>query len=554
MKRRQFIGTTASAITFLPLAGCAASFGGTKREGYLIKGSTLYDGMGGDPFVADIRIANGRIAEIGQDLNSAAGFVIDGRGLSVSPGFIDIHSHTDLSLFVNPNAESKIRQGVTTEVVGQDGSSVGPWTEDEAESRSKFYQEEFGVELNFKTLPEFMDAIDSLGPSVNVASMIGSGTVRGYVVGDDDVPASAEQVNEMVQIVEEAVAAGACGVSSGLEYIPNAFSRTDELISLCRPLQVKGLPYATHMRNEDDGVLGALEEAIHIARMAGVPLQVSHLKAQGKRNWWKADYLLQLMETAASDGLDVTFDRYPYTAYSTGLASLFPQWARAGGTNAFLARLESDDGRIRTEVEEKIKKLGDWDSVQISGIYNDDLLWAQGQRLGQLAKSRGVEPYELLSELTFGDRNRTDIVGFGMSEPNTAKLLAHPLGMICSDGGARATYGALSNDVPHPRTFGAFPRLLGHYVRENKILNLNDAIRKMTGMPAEKLGLRDRGRLQPGLAADLVVFDHEKIADEATFDDPHRYASGVNFVFVNGEMAVEGEDHHNSRSGRMLRA
>ena len=552
MNRRHFLSTSAKSLTFLPLLGCAGSFP-KSRTGYLLRNAMVFDGTGKPPIILDLRTSGDRIIELGNNLPSADSFSINADNLTVAPGFIDIHSHTDLSLFVNPNAESKLRQGVTTEVVGQDGSSVGPWTDERFENRKEFYRDRYGASIEFQTLPGFLDAIDQLQPAVNVASMIGTGTLRAFAVGNNDVPATPAQLEEMVALVEEALAAGGCGVSSGLEYIPDAFSSTAELIELCKPLARKQLPYATHMRNEDDSVLGALEEALHIGRMAQIPVQVSHLKAQGQRNWWKADQMLEIIDRANENGQDVTFDRYPYTAYSTGLASLFPQWARAGDTDTFLERLANDDGRIRNEVEQKIEKLGDWDSVQISGVYNESLQWALGKRLGALATTRDQDPYELLLLLTREDRNRTDIVGFGMSEENTSKFLSHPRGMICSDGGARATYGPLSEDSPHPRTFGAFPRVLGRYVRDEGLLPLSDAIHKMTGAPAQKLKLADRGRIAAGMAADIVVFDAQEINDNATFDKPHQYSSGIKFVFVNGQLALDDGGPVQARAGKALR-
>ena len=359
----------------------------------------------------------------------------------------------------------------------------------------------------------------------------------------------------MVALVREALGAGACGVSSGLEYIPGAFASLDELVALARPLHGTGLPYASHMRNEDDQLFAAIEEALNVGRMANVPVQISHLKAQGRRNWWKAEDALAMIEHARADGIDVTFDRYPYVAYSTGLNSLFPVWAREGGTDAFLGRLsdQATMAAIELEVRDKVAKLGSWDAVQITSTTADTVRWARGRKLGELARERGVEPYELLLRVTREDRGRAGMVGFGMSEENTELILSHPLGMVCSDAGARATYGALSSGTPHPRAYGSFPRVLGHYSRDRGLFGLETAIRKFTSMPADKLRLSGRGRIVVGGFADLVAFDADTVADNATFENPHQYPTGIPHVMVNGEWVILDGEHTGATPGRVLR-
>jgi N-acyl-D-amino-acid deacylase len=372
------------------------------------------------------------------------------------------------------------------------------------------------------------------------------------VVGESDRPPTPDELRAMVGLVEEALAAGAAGVSSGLEYVPNAFASTEELVALARPAASAGLPYATHMRNEADTVEEALAEALAVAEGAGTPLQVSHLKAQGQRNWPKGERLLATIERAAAERR-VRFDRYPYTAYSTGLSSLFPAWARDGGTEAFLARLAdpAEEARLRSAVEEKIAMMGDWDTIQIVDVGTDGPEDAIGRRLGSYAEEKGADPYEVTVEILAESRNRSSIVGHGMSEENTRRTLAHPLCAICSDSGARRSTGPLSEGSPHPRAYGSYPRVLGKYVREERAMSLEEAVRKMSGLPAEILHLADRGIIGEGKAADLVVFDPATVADTATFEAPHAYPVGIPHVIVGGHLAVRDDAVTGQLPGRM---
>ncbi|MEX2283071.1 MAG: D-aminoacylase [Gemmatimonadota bacterium] len=511
------------------------------RAQRVLRGATIYDGTGSGPISGDVALLDDRIVGIGRNLQVSGAEIIDLRGLALAPGFIDIHSHTDTVLFRNPNAEAKIRQGVTTEIAGQDGSSVGPTRE----------ERRFG-DFGFKDLAGFFSAIEKNKTAVNLASMVGAGTLRGLVIGNENRPATDTELQQMAALVKEALAQGAIGLSSGLEYSPGGFANRDELVALARALQGTGLPYASHMRNEDDELFAAVEEAIAVGRFAGVPVQISHLKAQGARNWWKSDAVLRTIEEAREGGIDVLFDRYPYIAYATGLSNLFPLWTLDGGSRAFLQRIQDPAQRPRIEayVRDKIDELGSWDAVQITSA-GDALSWARGKRLGQLAKDRGKEPYELLLEISVADENRTGMVGFGMSEESTADMLKHPSGMICSDAGARATFG---DGSPHPRTYGSFPRVLGHYVREKKVMPLETAIHKMTQMPARRLKLEGRGVISVGAFADLVAFDPARVLDRATFESPHQYPVGIPHVWVNGAWVIRGGEHTAELAGRVLRS
>ncbi len=519
----------------------------------VLRGGTLYDGGGGAPRAADVAVSGGRIVQVGA-ISAPGAAEIDARGLAVAPGFVDIHSHADLSLLVNPKAESRIRQGVTVEVAGQDGSSVGPWDDAAFESVRDRYRRAYGVEIDFRTPGGFLDRIDRVRPAVSVATMVGHGTVRGYVMGASDRPAGNDELRRMRRAVREAVGDGAVGISSGLEYTPGSFANRDELASLAGELRGTPYPYATHMRNEDDDLLAALEEAIHVGRAAGVKVQVSHLKAQGRRNYWKADVALAAIEAAREDGVDVHFDRYPYAAYATGLSNLFPASARAGGTRRFLARLaDPEHGPVLERAcRDKIALLGSWDAVQIARV-SDSNAHARGRRVGELAEELGEEPYRLVARLLREEGGAVGMIGFGMSEENTERLVAHPLGMVCSDGGAYAPYGVLSRSSPHPRGYGSFPRVLGLYVRERAALSLEAAIRKMTALPARKLGLLDRGVVEPGAVADVVVFDPDEVADQATFENPHQYSKGVLHVVVSGVHTIRDGEHTGATGGRAVR-
>ena len=576
MKRRDFVagGTKATIAGLAGLTGLGAkpaapSVTGTNtalsrqlgrpgrtsgsRTDLVIRGGTLIDGTGGPPRTGDLAITGDRISAVGRV--PATGTVeIDARGMAVAPGFIDIHSHADLSLLVNPRAESRVRQGVTLEVVGQDGSSIGPWSDGAFETTRDRYRRSYDVEIGFRDIGGFLDRIDRERPAVSVASMIGHGTVRGYVIGGADRPATDAELGQMRALVREGLAAGAVGLSTGLEYTPGSFATRDELVALAAELRGTPYPYASHMRNEDDRLLAALEEALLVGRLAGVAVQVSHLKAQGQRNHWKAEAALTAIEAARASGVDAHFDRYPYVAYATGLSNLFPASGRAGGTARFLERLADPETgpALERACRDKVALLGSWDAVQITRIGGSNA-YARGRRLGELAAERGEDPYDLTVRLLREAGGSVGMIGFGMSEENTERVLAHPLGMVCSDGGAYAPYGALSGSSPHPRGYGSFPRLLGHYVRDRKAMALEVAVHKISGLPARKLGMDDRGVLGVGAVADAVVFDPDSVADRATFEEPHQYPVGVAHVVVGGVHTIRDGEQTGRMGGRGVR-
>lgn len=532
--RRSFLKATGSALIATALGPVILP----RRADYdlILRGGILFDGTGAPGIERDIAVLDGRVATIAARITGSGVEEIDLRGLAVAPGFVDIHSHGDGTLEEDPRAESLIREGITTIIVGQDGGSRATGAAE-------------------KSFTDFFVAVERMSPSVNLASMIGLGTVRGAVVGDTDRPATNDEIARMASMVDSALAQGACGASSGLEYTPGAFASRDELIALCRPLAARGLVYATHMRNEDDRLLDAIEESIAVARGAGCGLQISHLKTQGPRNWSRLDQVFALVERAKSAGLDVAFDRYPYVAYSTGLTNLFPVWSRDGGINAFLARLADTvtRSRIRDETLAKVALIGGWDNVMITSVATDADRPAEGQRLGSFAAARGEDPYGMVTGLLSRNRGNVGMVGFAMSEANLERILAHPLGMVCSDGGSYATEGPARRGNPHPRGLGTYPRVLGRYVRERKALTLEDAVRKMSHAPAARARLKDRGLLARNAAADIVVFDPASVMDRATFEQPFQYPAGISIVIVNGRIALRDGTRLGTGNGKPLR-
>jgi N-acyl-D-amino-acid deacylase len=543
--RREFLRTsTAAAAAFAAPALVLRSRAGVD---IVIRNGTVFDGLGTPGRELDVAITNGWILSVGRRLKQQGAVEIDARGRAVAPGFIDIHSHGDGSLWTDPRAESLVRQGITTIVVGQDGSSMAP-----REPRGAGDEES----RTYERFAELWSAIETLHPAVNVASMIGLGTVRGVVIGGKDRPATATELARMASMVRAAVADGACGASSGLEYTPGAFAPRDELIALCRPLAAKRLPYATHMRNEDDRLIEAIDESIAVARGAGCPLQISHLKTQGPRNWSKLDTAFARIAAARAAGCDAAFDRYPYVAYQTGLSNLFPVWSRDDSTGAFLARLAdpSTADRIKRETLAKVELIGGWDNVMISNVSAAGDRAAEGARLGRYASGLSADPYATAVGLLQRNHGSVGMVGFAMSEDNLDRILAHPHGMVCSDGGAFAVDGPTRRGHPHPRGLGTFPRVLSRYVRERKALTLEQAIHKMTALPASRIHLRDRGRLAKDMAADVVVFDPATVADRATFEEPFQYPSGIDTVIVNGVVSLRDGERSDRHTGRALRA
>jgi N-acyl-D-amino-acid deacylase len=551
MKRRHFIRTTglASGAAALGLIHCSS-----RRLDYLLTNGFIIDGTGRSSYPADIAIKDGRIAGIGKFSPSDAEKVIDVNGLTVAPGFIDMHSHTETKLLVNPMAESKITQGVTTEMYGMDGDSAAPLSEAMRADWAESMQKRYGIDINWTTFAEYFDLMRAKGHAVNFGSMVGQGTLRDAVIGKSDRAAETDDILKMQHLLEEAISEGAWGLSSGLEYTPGSFADTNEIIQVASVLAGSDKPYTTHMRNEADHLLAAVDESAEIAQKAGIPLHISHLKVQGKRNWNKIGPLMKKLDQLNADGLRTTFDRYPYVAYSTGLANLFPIWAREGGSDKFIERLndKSQIAEIRKYASDKITMLGDWNSVMISSVISENNMPLQGKRLGEIGELWGMDPFDAAVRLIIEENNRVSTVGFGMSEQNTETILRHKNCTVASDGSGIANHGPLSEGNPHPRSYGTFPRAIATYVRERKIVTLPEMIRRMTSLPAEIIGLKERGILTRHFHADIVVFNRDTIKDNATFENPHQYCSGIEYVFVNGTPVVSAGEITKNLPGMIL--
>jgi N-acyl-D-amino-acid deacylase len=551
--RRQFLKTTAAgAMAASPMISVACGL--VKDFDLLILGGLIYDGSGRPGIIGDLGIKNGKIASIGDLKNKSAKRKIDAASLAVSPGFIDFHSHSDDELLLAGAPQSKIRQGVTTEIIGQDGDSVAPLTEEMRARRSERLKARHGVEIDWTDFAGYFRRLEKSKLVCNVASMVGQGTLREYVVGEDNRPATPQEIEKMKALARAAFHQGAYGISSGLEYTPGSFASTEEIIEICKAMDGQGI-YSSHIRNEDDTVLEAIDEAIRIAHESGVALNVSHLKASGTRNWYKAPLTLEKLNSAESAGLQVTCDRYPYIAYNTDLSSLFPLWSREGGDEEFVQRLKEVtlQKQLRAELTAKVEKIGGWQAIMISSLQkNPQREKFEGKNFAELTQD-GSDPFQLLIDLIIQEEGGGSMVGFAMNETELTTILTYPNCMIASDASALATNGVLRQGNPHPRSFGTFPRVLGKYAREERLFTLAEAIRKITSLPAATLGLRGRGLLQIGNGADIVIFDPDQVIDRATWTAPHQYPEGILFVIVNGEVAVEQAEFTGKLAGKILR-
>lgn len=523
----------------------------------IIRGGTVVDGTGDPGRIADVAVQGGRISAIG-DLGSwPAPTVVEAAGLVVSPGFIDMHSHSDLSLLINPRAESKLRQGVTTEVIGQCGFSPAPAPEE----RRGAVRAMFGgaalneaIEWSWSTLAEYLEAIRHRGVSVNVVPVVGHATLRNVAVGMEDRAAGASELALMRRLTQQAMEEGAFGLSSGLVYTPSMFASTDELIDLAKVAAEHEGIYFTHIRGEADTVLAALEEAARIGRESGARVEIAHLKCEGTHNWGRSDRVLEGLLQARAD-VDVRYDAYPYTAWNTGLSQLLPAWAREGGPEAMVARLCDPAARARVHrflIDSAIEEPGRWTRRMISSVESENNRPLQSMTLADIADLRMQPTEEVIMDLLVEEKGSAGMVGFGMREDDVARFVTSPLGTVGSDASAAAPYGDLGRNHPHPRTYGTFVRVLGHYVREQKALTLEQAVHKMTGLPAQFLGLKDRGLLATGLAADIVVFDPATVSDRSVYERPHQYAAGIRCVIVNGVLELDAGEHLGHKPGKVL--
>ncbi len=542
------------AASLLLIAACAPDYD------TIVRGGTVYDGSGNAPVVADVAIDADTIAAIGDLSANTATVEVDATGMAVSPGFINMLSWATVSLIEDGRSQSDIRQGVTLEVFGE-GSSMGP-VNDTMRQEALSQQGDIKFDIPWTTLGEYLDHIVARGISTNVASFIGATTLRIHEVGYEDRDATSEELDRMRQLVRQGMEEGAVGIGSSLIYAPAFYANTHELIEISKVAAEYGGMYISHMRSESNQLLEAVEELITIAHEAGIAAEVYHLKAAGEANWGKMDRVIERIESARADGLRITADMYTYTAGATGLDAAMPPWVQEGGHNAWVERLK--DPSIRQRVaREMVTPQNEWenlflaagtpDRVLLVDFRQDSLRHLTGKTLAEVAEIRGTSAAETAMNLVIQDDSRVGAVYYMMSEENIKKQIALPWVSFDSDAGSLTSEGVFLNSNPHPRAYGNFARLLAKYVREEQVIPLEEAVRRLTSLPAENLSIRKRGSLTPGHYADVVVFDPATIQDHATFEQPHQYSTGVEHVFVNGEHVLRNGDHTGVTPGRVVR-
>ena len=516
----------------------------------VIKSGKVVDGTGNPWYRADIGIIGDKIVEIGR-LTGDAEATINAEGLVVAPGFIDTHSHSDLILISEPEAKQKIMQGITTEVVGQDGLGEAPLRDDVVDEWRKYLSGLNGdpdIDWSWRSFGEYLDALEAAHPSTNVLSLVGHGNIRLLAMGMENRQPTPSEMEEMKVLTEEAMKEGAFGLSTGLIYPPCVYADTEELTELCRVAAAHGGVFVVHMRNEGERLLESIDEVTEIGRRSGAPVHISHFKASGEENWGKVVDAIERIEEARRGGVDVTADQYPYIAGSTFLSSLLPAWAHEGGTERMLGRLRDQGTRAR--IAEEMTRSGrgqdwGWNNILITSVKTEKNKRFEGVGLEDVARARGQRPLETIFDIVLEEENAATMASFGMCEEDVRTVMRAPFRMACTDG--------IIMGRPHPRVYGSFPRILGRYVREQGVLSLEEALRKMTSLPAQRFGLLDRGVLRPGMRADVTVFNPDTIIDTATFQDPIRFPEGVEYVFVNGEMTVDRGKHTGARAGAVLR-
>ena len=534
LKRSLFAGAGLAAGAG-SLSGASSVFRVSQPFDTIINNGLIFTGDGTAPYRGDVGIKDGRIAALGR-LGDYADHKVDVGGLAITPGFVDLHSHTDTNLFQCPGGDSRIFQGITTEAGGNCGDSPFP---------GKPYQD----------AASFLEKLRIQKTGINYCTFTGQGSIRSSIIGEWNTAATPAQQAAMQDLLETQLEQGSIGLSCGLEYAPGAYATNEELIGLLKVVAKHHGLFAIHMRNEDDRVEEAVSEAISIAMLSGVRLQISHLKAQNFNNWHKGPALIELIEKGRRDGVDISFDRYPYIAFSTGLSSFIPLNGRQGTTDDVLSRLRDKDTALEfgEYALSRFARFGGAQNVIISACSlpgNKETF--MGKNLEECARLSGKSTWEFVRDLLIEERLQSSIVVFAMTEDNVRLFLSHPLGMPASDGSVYSPRGPLSQTMPHPRSYGTFPRFLGKYCREEKLMDFSQAVRKITSLPASRLGLRERGLLLPGYHADIVVFDQATIMDRATFADPHRFPQGIPHVWVNGVHTIQNGSHTGKMGGMVL--
>lgn len=539
MDRRDFLKTAAMSAVSMGFGAIGTDAGfavqARTRDTFdtILKNGTIYTGDGRTVIKGDLAFKDGRIAAIGKNLGKNAKKVIDVKGLAVSPGFIDLHSHTDTRLFRMPKGDSRIFQGVTTELGGNcgDRSGVGKYPQ----------------------VRDSLDALQKSGIGINFASLAGHGDLRNKVVGPYNVPATKEQLGLMCKLLEEELERGASGLSYGLEYAPGCYCNTEEMVALNKVVAKYNGLYSIHLRNEADEVLQAMDEAIIAARLSGARLEISHLKAQNPVNFNKIDTMLGKIDSARNEGIDIAFDRYPYTAFSTGFTNLIPREMRSGHSADILARLNNpeDCAVMREWSIRHMDDFGGPQQVYVAACSQPENAAYSGKNIAECCEISGLDPWEMVRHLLVSERLNVRQVTFAMKEENLEKIYAHPLSMPISDGSVESPE-VTGNSIPHPRAYGTFPRFFEKYVREKHVIDMPTAVYKCTALPASRLRLKDRGMLIPGYAADVTVFNPETIADIATYAQPHQFPRGICHVFVNGVQAIENGAHTENLAGQVI--
>lgn len=524
----------------------------------ILRNGTVYDGTGGAPRRVDVAIKGDRIAAVGNLAGTRARSEVDVRGLAVAPGFINMLSHSEISMIADPRSMGELKEGVTTQIFGE--GSMGPLNA-EMKQRRLEQQGDIKYDIPWNTLREYMQYLEQRGVSQNFASFVGAGTVREYVLGLGDVQPTADQLRQMQELVRAAMQDGALGVTTALIYSPNAFARTDELIALSKVASQYHGKYIAHIRSEANGLMDAIDETIRIAREAHIPVEIYHLKVAGAANWNKMDAVIGRIEAAQKSGVKITADMYTYTAGATGLTSTMPPWVLDGGYDALYKRLRDPETRnkiaaaMRTptdEWENFFVLSGSPDRILLVGFKSDQLKPLTGKTLAEAAKMRNQDPAEAAMDLILEDQSRITTVYFVMSEENVKKQIALPWVSFGSDAASMAPEGVFLKSSTHPRAYGCFTRLLGKYVRDEKVISLSEAIHRLSGLPATNLELDHRGFIKPGYFADITIFDPNEIADRATYENPHQYSVGVKHVFVNGVQVLKDGEYAGTKPGRAL--
>jgi N-acyl-D-amino-acid deacylase len=557
------VGGVAPAAAKAPAGQGPASAQATSGQRFdiIIRHGRVVDGTGSPWYAADVGIRNGRVAAIGHLANATAKRTIDAHGEVVAPGFIDMLGQSELTVLVEPHLPSKIFQGITTEVTGE-GGSVAPLN-DAIIKADKVGYDHLKIMPDWRTFAQYFARVEKQGIGINMAHFVGATQIRRMVLGDEDKQPSPAELERMRALVREAMAQGAVGVSTSLQYPPAPYAKTEELIALASEAAKAGGVYATHMRSEAATVLEALDEAIRIGREAKIPVEIWHVKAAGKRNWGRMKEIVAKIEQARRDGVDITADTYGYTAWFNSFSAFVPPWAHAGGDEKLLERLKDPQARARIRKEMLAPDEGAWDNewqeipgpeaVLIGAVQNPALMQIQGKTLADVAKEWNEDPIDTVFDILIKDHAYTYVAVFGMSEPDVALAVAQPWVSFNNDSQGTAPTGILGQEHPHPRAYGTFPRVIRKYVREDKLLSLEEAIRKMTALPAQKMRLADRGVLKAGMWADVVVFDPDRITDKATFAQPNQLSVGMDYVLVNGVAVIAAGTATDALPGKVLR-